>query len=76
LVGRASHFKLQSAASIAKNILTTEATVAEAPEKQPAAVGGGMPDNGPDDVVEPSGSGMRKGAPRRPFFVGPDEASG
>jgi chaperonin GroEL len=36
---------LQNAASIAKNILTTEAVVAEAPEKQPAApMGGGMPD--------------------------------
>jgi hypothetical protein len=46
LVGRASHFKLQNAASIAKNILTTEAIVAEAPEKQPAAMGGGMPDMG------------------------------
>jgi chaperonin GroEL len=35
---------LQNAASIAKNILTTEAIVAEAPEKQPAAAGmpGGM----------------------------------
>ena len=32
---------LQNAASIAKNILTTEAIVAEAPEKTPA--GGGMP---------------------------------
>src|SRR6516165_10269471 len=30
---------LQNAASIAKNILTTEAIVAEAPEKQPAAAG-------------------------------------
>jgi chaperonin GroEL len=38
---------LQNAASIAKNILTTEAVVAEAPEKQPAmAGGGGMPDMG------------------------------
>jgi chaperonin GroEL len=37
---------LQNAASIAKNILTTEAVVAEAPEKQPAGVGGGMPDMG------------------------------
>ena len=37
---------LQNAASIAKNILTTEAIVAEAPEKQPAAMGGGMPDMG------------------------------
>ena len=34
---------LQNAASIAKNILTTEAIVAEAPEKQPAMAGGGMP---------------------------------
>jgi chaperonin GroEL len=35
---------LQNAASIGKNILTTEAVVAEAPEKQPAAAGmpGGM----------------------------------
>ncbi len=37
---------LQNAASIAKNILTTEAIVAEAPEKEPAGVGGGMPDMG------------------------------
>jgi chaperonin GroEL len=36
---------LQNAASIAKNILTTEAIVAEAPEKSaPAPMGGGMPD--------------------------------
>jgi chaperonin GroEL len=37
---------LQNAASIAKNILTTEAIVAEAPEKTPAGAGmpGGMPD--------------------------------
>ena len=35
---------LQNAASIAKNILTTEAIVAEAPEKQTA--GAGMPDMG------------------------------
>jgi chaperonin GroEL len=37
---------LQNAASIAKNILTTEAVVAEPPEKTPAAAGmpGGMPD--------------------------------
>ncbi|HTZ63550.1 MAG TPA: chaperonin GroEL [Solirubrobacteraceae bacterium] len=37
---------LQNAASIAKNILTTEAIVAEAPEKEGAAPGGGMPDMG------------------------------
>jgi chaperonin GroEL len=36
---------LQNAASIAKNILTTEAIVAEAPEKAGAG-GGGMPDMG------------------------------
>ena len=35
---------LQNAASIAKNILTTEAIVAEAPEK--ASAGAGMPDMG------------------------------
>src|SRR4051794_14488023 len=38
---------LQNAASIAKNILTTEAIVAEMPEKEGAgAAGGGMPDMG------------------------------
>jgi chaperonin GroEL len=37
---------LQNAASIAKNILTTEAIVAEPPEKTPAAAGAGMPDMG------------------------------
>jgi chaperonin GroEL len=39
---------LQNAASIAKNILTTEAVVAEAPEKQPIGAGmpGGMGDMG------------------------------
>src|SRR5438309_1187446 len=39
---------LQNAASIAKNILTTEAIVAEAPEKNPvgAGMGGGMGDMG------------------------------
>jgi chaperonin GroEL len=35
---------LQNAASIAKNILTTEAIVAELPEKEGAPAGGGMPD--------------------------------
>jgi chaperonin GroEL len=35
---------LQNAASIAKNILTTEAIVAEVPEKDSPAGGGGMPD--------------------------------
>ncbi len=37
---------LQNAASIAKNILTTEAVVAEAPEKPMAGAGAGMPDMG------------------------------
>src|SRR5690349_23900278 len=37
---------LQNAASIAKNILTTEAVVAEAPEKAGAGAGAGMPDMG------------------------------
>ncbi|MBV8257403.1 MAG: chaperonin GroEL, partial [Actinobacteria bacterium] len=37
---------LQNAASIAKNILTTEAVVAEAPEKAAAGAGAGMPDMG------------------------------
>jgi chaperonin GroEL len=35
---------LQNAASIAKNILTTEAIVAEVPEKDGGGAGGGMPD--------------------------------
>src|SRR5690242_18819344 len=35
---------LQNAASIAKNILTTEAIVAEVPEKDGGGSGGGMPD--------------------------------
>ena len=39
---------LQNAASIAKNILMTEAVVAEAPEKQPA--GAGMPGGGMGDM--------------------------
>src|SRR3954466_11375225 len=37
---------LQNAASIAKNILTTEAIVAELPDKDAAGAGGGMPDMG------------------------------
>ena len=43
---KVTRLALQNAASIAKNILTTEAVVAEAPEKQPAMAGGGMPDMG------------------------------
>jgi chaperonin GroEL len=37
---------LQNAASIAKNILTTEAIVAEIPDKEGSGAGGGMPDMG------------------------------
>src|SRR5207247_6774801 len=37
---------LQNAASIAKNILTTEAIVAEPPERETAGAGAGMPDMG------------------------------
>ncbi len=37
---------LQNAASIAKNILTTEAIVVDAPEKNGGGAGGGMPDMG------------------------------
>ena len=37
---------LQNAASIAKDILTTEAIVAEPPEKNPVGAGAGMPDMG------------------------------
>jgi chaperonin GroEL len=37
---------LQNAASIGKNILTTEAIVAEMPEKETAGAGAGMPDMG------------------------------
>ncbi|HYZ79392.1 MAG TPA: TCP-1/cpn60 chaperonin family protein, partial [Gaiellaceae bacterium] len=40
---------LQNAASIAKNILTTEAVVAEPPEKTP--VGAGMPGGGMPDMM-------------------------
>jgi chaperonin GroEL len=40
---------LQNAASIAKNILTTEAVVAEAPEKE--RVGAGMPGGGMPDMM-------------------------
>ncbi len=43
---KVTRLALQNAASIAKNILTTEAVVAEMPEKQPAMAGGGMPDMG------------------------------
>src|SRR6202049_1704923 len=42
-----THSALQNAASIAKNILTTEAIVAEVPEKDGGGMsGGGMPDMG------------------------------
>ena len=44
---------LQNAASIAKNILTTEAIVAEAPEKAGAGMRRRHAGHGRDDVVEP-----------------------
>jgi chaperonin GroEL len=43
---KVTRLALQNAASIAKNILTTEAIVAEPPEKTPAGAGAGMPDMG------------------------------
>jgi len=43
---KVTRLALQNAASIAKNILTTEAVVAEPPEKTPAGAGAGMPDMG------------------------------
>ena len=43
---RVTRSALPNAASIAQNILTTEAIVAEAPEKAGAGMGGGMPDMG------------------------------
>ena len=52
---------LQNAASIAKNILTTEAIVAEAPEK--AGAGAGMPRHGRhgrDDVTGREESRLRR----------------
>jgi chaperonin GroEL len=43
---KVTRLALQNAASISKNILTTEAIVAEPPEKNPAGAGAGMPDMG------------------------------
>jgi chaperonin GroEL len=43
---KVTRLALQNAASIAKNILTTEAVVAEPPDKTPAGAGAGMPDMG------------------------------
>jgi chaperonin GroEL len=43
---KVTRLALQNAASIAKNILTTEAVVAEPPEKNPVGAGAGMPDMG------------------------------
>jgi chaperonin GroEL len=43
---KVTRLALQNAASIAKNILTTEAIVAEPPDKTPAGAGAGMPDMG------------------------------
>jgi chaperonin GroEL len=46
---KVTRLALQNAASIAKNILTTEAVVAEPPEKNP--VGAGMPGGGMPDMM-------------------------
>ena len=43
---KVTRLALQNAASISKNILTTEAIVAEPPDKTPAGAGAGMPDMG------------------------------
>jgi len=43
---KVTRLALQNAASIAKNILTTEAIVAKPPEKNPVGAGAGMPDMG------------------------------
>jgi chaperonin GroEL len=43
---KVTRLAIQNAASIAKNILTTEAIVAEVPEKTPAGAAAGMPDMG------------------------------
>jgi chaperonin GroEL len=57
---------LQNAASIAKNILTTEAIVAEAPEK--AGAGAGMPGGMPDMMYPAGHVGRCEGAgPARAF---------
>src|SRR5262249_50074011 len=57
---------LQNAASIAKNIITTEAIVAEAPEKEKMPAG--MPRGGTGDLVGQDGEnavGLRLAFPRR-----------
>ena len=64
---------LQNAASIAKNILTTEAIVAEVPEKNGGGMGGGgMPDMGGHDVSSASALAGPTRARRR---AGPSRAS-
>ncbi len=61
---------LQNAASIAKNILTTEAIVAEAPEKAGAGMGGGMPDMGGMMYVSGQKESGTEEAPLCPLGVG------
>ena len=59
---------LQNAASIAKNILTTEAIVAEAPEKQPAHGGRHAGRHGRDDVGSLQAfAGTQRARLSRPF---------
>jgi chaperonin GroEL len=50
---KVTRFALQNAASVSALLLTTEATVAEAPQETPAGGGGGMPPGMP-----PGGGGM------------------
>ena len=57
---------LQNAASIGKNILTTEAIVAEAPEKAGAAAGGGHAGHVGDDVGGRAELAALRGARRDP----------
>jgi hypothetical protein len=55
---------LQNAASIAKNILTTEAIVAEMPDKDGGGPGGGMPDI--SGMIYPPQHRQDLGARRKP----------
>jgi chaperonin GroEL len=62
---------LQNAASIAKNILTTEAIVAEPPEKDAAPAGAGMPDMGGMMLRRRSLSSERSALQKGPATAGP-----
>ena len=64
---------LQNAASIAKNILTTEAIVAEVPEKDGGGGGGGMPDMGGMMLGKSTSSISWHFHPRSPHLAAPRE---